>query len=183
MGRYNLNHAFVNKTAYASNHYSFSLRPSVTYGKNDLFDIEPSYRLNYQYANYHVEALNNRENIVQQAMLSGTLYWPGRITWATDVNYTYNSNVAPGFSKAYWLWNASVGLDLFKDRRATLQLSVHDLLDQNISVQRNITDTYIEDRQTTILHRYFMLKLIYHLRKVGSKKKKGPPPPPGILFF
>ena len=30
-----------------------------------------------------------------------------------------------------------------------------------IDSHRDITDTDIEDRQTVILHRYFMLKLIY----------------------
>jgi hypothetical protein len=73
-----------------------------------------------------------------------------------------------------------VGLDLFKQKQATLKFSVYDLLNQNISVRRNITDTYIEDTQTIILHRYFMLKFIYNLRKFGEKKKKERP---AFFFF
>lgn len=179
-GSLNNNHAFVNNVPYTSKSYNIFLHPSVTYGYKELFEITPSYNFNYQYSKYDIKSLNNRENIMQQAGLSGTLYWPKHITWESDLNYTHNSDVAPGFRKGYWLWNASVGLDIFKKKQATIQLSVYDLLNQNISVHRNITDTYIEDRQTIILHRYFMLKLIYNLRKFGEKKKKEHGP---IFFF
>ncbi|MGH2645678.1 MAG: hypothetical protein ACRDE2_17135, partial [Chitinophagaceae bacterium] len=71
--------------------------------------------------------------------------------------------------------------DLFKKRQATLQLSVYDLLDQNVNVQRTVTATYTQDTQTIILHRYFMLKFIYNLRKFGEKKKEQPHP--SMFFF
>jgi hypothetical protein len=57
---------------------------------------------------------------------------------------------------------------------------VYDLLNQNVSVRRNITATYTQDVQTVILHRYFMLKLIYNLKKVGGEKKKASRP---MFFF
>jgi hypothetical protein len=179
-GRRNNNHSFVNDVPYTSQGYNLTLRPSVTYGYKELFEVTPSYELNYQYSRYDLKALNNRQNTQYKAGVSGTLYWPSRLTWESDWNYTHNSNVTPGFQKGYWLWNASVGLDLFKQKQATLKFSVYDLLNQNISVRRNITDTYIEDTQTIILHRYFMLKFIYNLRKFGEKKKKERP---AFFFF
>lgn len=167
-----LNHSFVNGDPYTSNSYNFSLSPSVTYGYKELFEVTPSYKINYQYSKYNIKSLNNRQSTMQQAGLSGTLYWPKRITWTSDWTYTHNSDVAPGFRKGFILWNGSVGYDLFKQRQATIQFSVYDLLNQNVSVRRNITATYTQDVQTVILHRYFMLKLIYNLKKVGGEKKK-----------
>ena len=169
---FNNNHAFVNDVPYTSKSYNIMLHPSVTYGYKELFEFIPSYQLRYQYSKYDIKALDNRQGIMQQGELSGTLYWPGRVTWESDWSYTHNSEVAPGFRKAFWLWNASVSVDLFKKKQGSLQFSVYDLLNQNISVKRNITDTYIEDTQTIILHRYFMLKFIYNLSKFGEKKKK-----------
>jgi hypothetical protein len=177
-GRTDKRHAFVNGVPYLSQAYSINVRPSLTYGYKDLFEVTPSYRLMYQYSKYDLKSLQNREAVMQEAALSGTLYWPKHVSWESDWNYTYNSNVTPGFRKGYWLWNASVGVDVFKKRQATLQLSVHDLLNQDVSVRRSITDTYVEDTQTIILHRYFMLKFIYNLRKLGKKKKKE-----GMPFF
>ncbi len=165
------NHAFVNGVPYTSRSTSLFLRPSLTYGYGELFELTPFYLLNYRINRYNIEALDTRRSTQYQAGISGSLYWPGRLTWSSDLTYTHNSDVAPGYRQGYLLWNASLGLDIFRDRRATLQLSVYDLLDQNISVQREVTDTYIEDRQTVILQRYVMLKLIYNLRKAGEKKK------------
>jgi hypothetical protein len=165
-------HAFVNGVPYTSNSYRVIPGVSFTYGYKELLEVTPAYDLNYQFSNYDVKALDSRKNTMYNAGLSGTLYWPSRITWESDWTYTHNSNVTPGFQKGFWLWNASVGLDLFKEKQATLKFSVYDLLNQNVSVHRNITDTYIEDTQTIILHRFFMLKFIYNLRKFGEKEKK-----------
>lgn len=178
-GRLNYNHAFVNDVPYTSKGYNLSVRPSITYGYKELFELTPSFRYNLQYSEYDIAALNNRQNNNYQAKMSVTLYWPSRITWTSDLNYTHNSDVSPGFNKGYWLWNGSVGLDFLKEKRATLQLSVFDLLNQNVDVKRNITDTYIEDTQTIILHRFFMIKLIYNLKKAGEKEKSSTP----FFFF
>lgn len=163
--------AFINGVQYKTNNYSFFPHLSFTYGYKELFEITPAYHINYQYATYSLYSLRNTQSLMQQAGFSGSLYWPGRFTWSTNFNYTRNNNVAPGFRKGYLLWNGSVGLDLFKSRPATLQLSVYDLLNQNVSVNRTVGATYTQDTQTIILHRYFMLKFIYNLRKFGEKKK------------
>ncbi|MEO1654336.1 MAG: hypothetical protein AAFU64_12395 [Bacteroidota bacterium] len=53
---------------------------------------------------------------------------------------------------------------MFKNRRGEINLSVFDLLKQNRSITRNITESYLEDVQTDVLQRYFMLTFIYNLR-------------------
>jgi hypothetical protein len=175
--------SFINGVPFTANTYNVNTRFAFTYGYKELFEITPSYRFNYQYSKYNLPALDNRQNTMYDAGFSGTLYWPSRFTWQSDWSYSRNSNVSPGFRKGYWLWNASVGLDLFKEKQGTLEFSVYDLLNQNVSVHRDITDTYIEDVQTVVLHRYFMLKFTYNLRKFGEKKKKEPKINAPIFFF
>ncbi|GAA4308545.1 TonB-dependent receptor [Compostibacter hankyongensis] len=174
MMNYNHTHAFVNEAPYVSNRLMLAPRLSYTYGYKELYEITPSYRFRYESSQYSLGSMDSRHNIMHEAGFSGSLYWPTRLSWESDLNYTYNSDVAPGFRKGYWLWNVGVGVDLFKKRQATLKFTVYDLLNQNTSVRREITDTYIEDRETIVLHRYFMLKLIYNLRKFGESDKNGP---------
>lgn len=52
----------------------------------------------------------------------------------------------------------------------TAKVMVYDVLNQNQSVKRVITDTYIEDREDLILKRYVMFTLSYKFNKFGSKK-------------
>jgi hypothetical protein len=46
-------------------------------------------------------------------------------------------------------------------------LNVYDLLKQNNSIWRNVSDAYVEDVQTNVLQRYFMLTFTYNIRYFG----------------
>ena len=51
-----------------------------------------------------------------------------------------------------------------------LKLSVFDLLKQNRSITRTVTESYIEDVQNQVLTQYFMLTFSYKLKNFGNAK-------------
>jgi hypothetical protein len=69
------------------------------------------------------------------------------------------------------IWNVSLGKKLFTNQRGELLLTVYDLLDQNKSVKRNVTETYIEDVTTRVLSRYIMLTFTYNLRQFQERPR------------
>ena len=104
-----------------------------------------------------------------------TNYIGENLVIGNDFDYSTNSNIAAGFKKNFYFWNASVGYT-FLQKQLTAKVKVYDMLNQNQSVQRIITDTYIEDRDDLILKRYIMFSLTYKLNKFGGKynqKKRG----------
>ncbi|MEZ4905985.1 MAG: hypothetical protein R2822_31575 [Spirosomataceae bacterium] len=60
--------------------------------------------------------------------------------------------------------NAAVGYKFLKNQAGELKLSTFDVLGQNNSISRNVTETYIEDLQTRVLQRYYMMTFTYTLR-------------------
>ena len=68
------------------------------------------------------------------------------------------------------MWNAAIGKKFLKNKAGELKLSVFDLLKQNQSITRTITDTYIQDVQTQVLQQYFMLTFTYSLKNFGVAK-------------
>jgi hypothetical protein len=88
---------------------------------------------------------------------------PG-INLATDLVHQAYSGLAAGYNQQYLLWNASIGKKLFPGQRGEIRLYAFDMLGQNRSIQRNVTDAYYEDVQTTILQRYLMLMFTYNIR-------------------
>jgi len=62
------------------------------------------------------------------------------------------------------LWNASIGYKFLKDRSLELKAGVQDILAQNRSISRTVTDTYVEDSQALVLGRYLLFTLTYTLR-------------------
>ncbi len=68
------------------------------------------------------------------------------------------------FNQNYWLWNANLGFKFLKNNQAEVTIGVYDLLNQNKSISRNITSSFIEDLRTNVLNRYLMLTFTYNLR-------------------
>ncbi|SFU30532.1 Carboxypeptidase regulatory-like domain-containing protein [Pustulibacterium marinum] len=168
---YSKSKGLTNAELYESDRWTLSPGVSVTYEIPELVTIEPSYRLNYydtKYDNYVIDATSN---VTHTANVQTTLYWPKNVVWGNDFGYTYNSNIADGFRKDFYLWNMSLGYNFYKDRFLA-KVKVYDLLDQNLSATRTITPTAIVDEQNTVLKRYVMFSLTYNLEMFGGQKKK-----------
>ncbi|MBD2767382.1 TonB-dependent receptor [Hymenobacter sp. BT664] len=88
---------------------------------------------------------------------------PG-IALQTDLLHQAYSGLSAGYNQQYLLWNASLGQKVFPGQRGEIKLYAFDLLGQNRAIQRNVTEAYYEDVQTTILQRYLMLMFTYNIR-------------------
>lgn len=86
------------------------------------------------------------------------------LVYRTELNHQYNSGLSSGVDNSFLLWNMSVGKKVFKNKQGEISLSVNDLLNQNASIRRNITESYVEDVQSTVLQRFFMLTFSYNIR-------------------
>ena len=83
----------------------------------------------------------------------------------------YYSGLTSAFNQSISLWNAAIGYKFLKNKQAQLRLTVYDLLNQNNSVSRTNTDSYIQDSQTNVLNRYYMLTFTYDFKHYFAKKE------------
>jgi len=85
-------------------------------------------------------------------------------------------------NSTYYLWNAGVEHYFLQDKNLTLSLNAFDILDQNSGIQRSISTTgVIQNDQSNTIGRYFYLKLIYKINKVGGGKAN--PTGSGLVIF
>ncbi|MEZ4950816.1 MAG: outer membrane beta-barrel protein [Saprospiraceae bacterium] len=82
----------------------------------------------------------------------------------TDLTNSNFSGLSGDLNQNIWLWGLAIGKKVFKNERGEISLAVNDLLNQNQSISRNITETYIEDRQTNALRQFVMLSFTYNFR-------------------
>jgi hypothetical protein len=82
-----------------------------------------------------------------------------RLDWNTDASYSYFGNRPPGFNPTPLIINSGIKVKLFKSKKLYAEFTVHDLLNQNVDVQRNITQNYIHDTRSLVVRRYFLFGL------------------------
>lgn len=118
--------------------------------------------------NYTFNSLNSVYNTKYFSQTSRfKIYWNlwKDIIFRTEVQHQYYSGFDEDFDSEYFLWNMSLGLKMFKNKKGELLLSVYDILDQNNSIERVSTETYIQDTETQVLNRYAMLTFKYSFTK------------------
>jgi hypothetical protein len=73
-------------------------------------------------------------------------------------------------TEQYWLWNLSVGKKFLKDRKGELKLTAFDVLKQNVSFSRSVSDdgNSIYTQRSQVLTQYFLLTFTYSLRNFGK---------------
>ena len=155
---------------YESRSYSFVPNIELTWEYGQLLTISPSYTFNYNSTNFKNFLSDNTSYYVHSFKLETTSYWPKHFVLGNDFGYNYNSNIADGFKKDFYLWNISLGYNFFQDKMLA-KVKVYDLLDQNINTTRTVTPITIQDVENTVLKRYVMFSLTYSIEQFGAKSK------------
>jgi len=167
---YNFNQGLTNAELYEAKSWRAEPKVSLNWSIEELITIAPSYRYTYNTTDYTNYQLDNANTFVHNFKLELTNYWPKNFVFGNDFGYTYNSNIADGFQKDFYLWNTSLGYNFYKDRLLA-KVKVYDVLNQNVGVRRTITPTAITDVENTVLQQYIMFSLTYILDKFGGKKE------------
>ncbi|WP_313804266.1 outer membrane beta-barrel protein [Flavobacterium sp.] len=167
-----MNKGFTNSELYEAFGIRWRARANFTYEYGELLTIAPTYSYVLNRTNYTNYVVDNASNFQHQVGLQTTNYWPKNWVFGNDFSYNYNSNIADGFKKDFYLWNTSLSYS-FLDKKFTAKVKVYDVLNQNQSATRTISATTIRDEQNTVLKRYAMFSLTYKIEKFAGKEKKG----------
>jgi hypothetical protein len=170
---YNITPGLVNDVVNKATNYVPSFGAVLSSNISEKIDFTVSYTGNYNVVSNSLQsqAANNFYNHVASV----------RFNWVFLENFVFNTNFSnnyyTGFSgtgaQNFNLWGAYVGYKMLK-KTLEARISVYDILNQNTSVARTVTETYFENANTNVLRQYFMAQLTYTIRKF----KSGAPPEP-----
>ncbi len=152
-----------------SNYYIPSAGIVLSSNVSEKIDFTLSYYGSYNIVNntYQAQANNNYYNHTASF----------RFNWLFMKHFVFNTNITENYFTAfsgsgdqnYFLWNAYLGYKFLKNDALEARISVYDILNQNQSISRTVTETYIENSVTQVLKQYFMFQLTYTIRNFKGK--------------
>ncbi len=148
--------------------YNYSTGVVLASNISQYVDYTVSYNANFNNAKNSLQSELDNKYFTHTA--SARLNLLSKKGWLlnTDLTNQRYSGLSGGFNQSYWLWNMAIGKKLFKGQKGEVRISVFDLLDQNQSISRTVSDTYLEDVITKVVKQYFMLTFTYNLKNFGK---------------
>ena len=81
-----------------------------------------------------------------------------------EVNHNLTTGVPTAYGQDVLLWNMTIGKKFLKDDRGEFRITTSDVLPQNRSVSRSVTETYVQDSRDQALGRYVQAVVTYSFR-------------------
>lgn len=143
---------------------NLGLSQGLTFSSNvsKNFDFTLSSTGTYSIVNSSLQ--QNLDNNFYQQESNIRLYFSpnnGKLFIGNNLNHTLLTGLSEGFNQNFWLWNIEGGYRFAKNNKAELKVVIFDLLNQNNSVTRTISDVAVTDVVTNVLTRYAMLTFTY----------------------
>jgi len=169
-GNYRHIPGYLNKSLYTADNSTASGQIGISSNISRNFDFTISSRLSLNSTSNSLNTTENTQYITQRSSfrLDWTI-WKG-FNVQTDLNYQYYEQGSSDLDNTALLWNVALGKKFFKNDRGDLHVYFNDILNQNNSVTRRVTDMYIEESESDILGRYVMVKFTYYLRNFPALK-------------
>lgn len=164
----------INYQQTVTNNYVYNAGVVIASNISQYIDFNISYNAAFNNTSSSVAGQSNQRYVNQSAGVQFNLLSKKGWFLNNDLSNQRYSGLSGGLDQNFWLWNAAIGKKFLKKQAGELKLSVFDLLKQNQSIVRTVSENYIEDSRTNVLRQYFMLTFSYSLRNFGTGKTQAP---------
>jgi hypothetical protein len=161
-----------NNQSIESKNYTYSLGTVIASNVSQYVDFTVSYSANYSTVNAKTVNSTAVEKSTQEYFShigSVQLNLLSKTGWFFQNDLTNQLQWQTTTDK-FWLWNMSVGKKFLKDRKGELKLTAFDVLKQNVSFSRSVSDdgNSIYTQRSQVLTQYLLLTFTYNLRNFGK---------------
>ena len=155
---------------------NINLGQGITFTSNISkdFDFTISTTGTYTIVNSSLQENLNNNYYIQESNLR--LYYSpngGKLFIGNTINNSLYRGLSEGFDQSVWLWNMEAGYRFAKNNKAELKVVIFDLLNQNNSISRTISDVSVSDVYTNVLTRYGLLTFTYIIGNFKQPENDG----------
>ncbi|WP_420318543.1 outer membrane beta-barrel protein [Ekhidna sp.] len=144
--------------------YSADVKVGLVSNISENIDYNLYYQLSGSRVYNSIQSESNSQFYTQTIGSTVNLIFPKGFVFRNETLFQKYNGVNDSFDSQYTLWNMGVAKKFLNNSRGELELSVFDLLGENQSFDQTVTAQYVQESQTQVLQRYFMLTFTYQLR-------------------
>ena len=171
-GSFNQGLVFINGVESDLERQSNTVDVRLSNLRKKIIDVGIGVNLSQSNTSY---SINDR---LDQSFLNSEYYadlnWTIGKKWNIESDFAYTVYDGAAFSDVdpVGIWSGSISRFFLAGNRGRAKLSVFDLLNQNIGINRTAQLNFIQEERISSLGRYFMLSISYKLTKIGGRAKK-----------
>jgi hypothetical protein len=170
---------FINDNENAVRRFSPGLSLGSNYD-NDVWQLALRTYSTYSSAKNSFQSLANQHYFTYNNSFTASVKPVKDWRIFSDVTQRLFRGTPASANTSFYIWNAGLERTFLTKQNLTFSLNAFDILNQNSGIQRNITTTgIVQNDQTNTIGRYFYVKLIYKITKVGAPAKSTP----GIIII
>lgn len=130
---------------------------------SEKMDFSVSINGQYNQANNELSSTTDTRYYNQTSSVKLYYNFVGDYIFKAEIQHQYYTG-DDSYDDSYIIVNLSLGSKLFKDKSGEISILVNDLLNQNSSITRSVTESYVQDSNTNMLKRYVMVNFTYNLK-------------------
>ncbi len=162
--RYQRLPGMTNDVTNIANTYSTDIKVGLVSNISEKIDYNLYYQINGSSVTNSIQSEANSRYYTQTVGAKLNLIFPKGIVFRNETYFQKYTGANRSFNSNFTLWSMSIAKKFLKSHSAELELSVFDLLGENQSFDQTVSAQYIQETQTQVLQRYFMLTFTYQLR-------------------
>ena len=142
--------------------------------RNDWIDVGVRGSLNYQHMKNNV--MDNGNNNTYRFSYGPRVEWT--MPWGTKLSTDFGVQSRRGYSQQdmntnEMIWNASIAHSFLKGNALTIRGEFFDILGQQSTISRTVSEFGRSDNRTNDIYQYGMLSVIYRFSIIGGKNTVG----------
>lgn len=145
---------------------------SIENRRKEMIDASVGAKVTHTTTSYSISNDLNQQFLTNELYADFLIDFKKDWTFSTEVVYTIYSGDQFIDNPNIPIWEAFVSKRFLKGKSGLLKLSVYDIFNQNVGINRSTQLNFIEDQRVTILSRYVLLSFSYKIRRFGGKRKR-----------
>ncbi|QNL50910.1 TonB-dependent receptor [Olivibacter sp. SDN3] len=168
-GNYTNNVSFTNSMENIAKNWVLQQSLDVQINPKDWLELRPGISYIFNTTSNTIQDSRNTNITTWAATWNSIITFAPGWVWGLDIAKTSNNGFGSSVEANPLIMNGYVEKQFFKAKNGMLRFSAFDVFNQQVNVNRSVTENRISDSRTNRLARYFMLSFTYRFQNFAGK--------------